>query len=260
MRRFRVIPTLLLWDGALVKTRRFADPTYLGDPINAVRMFNEKGADELVLLDISAAGTDHPLSIGRLQEIVSEAFMPVAYGGGITSLGQIDELFRAGVEKVVVNTAAVTSPQLIQGAARRFGSQAIVGSMDVRRSVLGGRRVYTHRGRRRTGLDPVTHARRLEALGIGEVLLTSIDHEGMGRGYDVELIRAVSEAIAVPVVANGGASALSDFVLAVREGRASAVAAGSLFVFHGAHRAVLINYPSDDELRSRVFSMLPAGR
>jgi cyclase len=259
MRRIRVIPTLLVKDGALVKTRRFRDPVYVGDPINAVRIFNDKGADELVLLDIGAAGTGRPMPIAQLSEIVSEAFMPVAYGGGITSVEDVERILGAGVEKVVLNSAVVHRPKVLEEAAKRFGSQAVVGSIDVRRRLLGGYRVYIHGARKRTALHPAIHARRLEDLGAGEIIITSVDHEGEMGGYDLSLVRAVAEATTVPVIANGGAATIADFVSAVREGGASAVAAGSMFVFQGRHRAVLINYPAEALLREQLFARLQGG-
>jgi len=257
VKRIRVIPALLLKGDGLVKTVRFDRPTYVGDPLNAVKIFNEKEVDELVFLDITATREGRAPSITRISEIATECFMPLGYGGGITTVDQIQEILETGVEKVVLNTSAVHDPQLVKEAARRFGSQAIVASIDVRKSWLGRYRVEVRGATEKTGYDPVHLARELERLGAGEILLNSIDREGTFSGYDVPLIRSVADAVRVPVIALGGAGKVQDFRTAVVEGGASAVAAGSLFVFHGPHRAVLINYPTQEVLRRELFE--PAG-
>lgn len=225
LRRIRVIPTLLVQNGDLVKTRRFRSPTYIGEPINAVRIFNDKGADELVLLDIGAAGTDRPMAAVRLAEITSEAFMPVAYGGGIATLAHVEALLRAGVEKVIINSAAAARPALIADAAKQFGSQSIVVAIDVVPTLLGGRRAVTHRATRDVPHAVVEHARRMVDAGAGELFVTAVAREGTFGGYDVPLLRSVADAVQVPVVACGGAASLADMSRAVREGGASAVAA-----------------------------------
>jgi cyclase len=240
----RVIPFLLLKGRGLVKTVRFKAPTYIGDPRNAVRIFNEKEVDELALLDIAATPEGRGPQFDLVREIVSEAFMPVAYGGGIRSVEDVQALFSLGVEKVVVATAAVEDPDFVARAASAFGSQSIVVCLDVKQTISGGFEVFTHGGRRATRQDPVALARRMEELGAGELVVNAIDRDGTLMGYDLELIHEVASAVRVPVIACGGAGKLEDFQLAVREGGASAVAAGSLFVFHGKHRAVLINYPA----------------
>lgn len=248
----RVIPCLLLLDKGLVKTRRFKDPVYVGDPINAVKIFNEKEVDELVFLDIGAsvAGTKPPFDV--IAGIASECFMPFSYGGGITDIDDVKRLFGLGVEKVIVNSRAAQDPGLIEQAAAIFGSQSVIVSIDVRKTMLGNYEVYTRSGRTGTGRDPVSYAKAAEAAGAGEVLLTSIDRDGTMGGYDLKLTKNVSSALSVPVIACGGAGTLAHFAEAVRDGGASAVAAGSMFVFHGRHRAVLINYPRRDELEAAL--------
>jgi imidazole glycerol-phosphate synthase subunit HisF len=236
----RVIPCLLLRDGGLVKTVRFDSPRYVGDPINAVRIFNDKEVDELVFLDIGATGREPNFEL--LADIASEAFMPFAYGGGVTSPEQAKRLFALGVEKVVLNTAAVHTPRLVSDVADIAGSSSVVGSIDVRRNSRSQYSVWISGGREDCRRDPVTWAQELERLGAGEILLSSIDQDGTQSGYDVELIHSVSTAVSIPVVAVGGAGSLRHFQEAVDHG-ASAVAAGSLFVFHGKHKAVLITYP-----------------
>lgn len=248
----RVIPCLLLRGSGLVKTRRFKDPTYLGDPINIVKIFNEKGVDELILLDITATPEGRPPNFPLLSAIAGECFVPMAYGGGIRALDTVRELLALGFEKVVVNTQAVEDPGFVSRAAELFGRQAVVVSIDVRKRLLGGYEAVTHCGTRGTRLDPVALAKRMEGYGAGEILVNSIDRDGAMAGYDVELIRRVSGAVGVPVIACGGAGGLDDLARAVHEGGASAAAAGSMFVFQGPHRAVLITFPAGEELE-RVF-------
>lgn len=245
MYRPRVIPCLLLRGNGLVKTRRFRDPVYVGDPVNAVRIFSEKEADEIVVLDIDASREGREPNYELVAEIAGEAFMPVAYGGGVRTLEQMRRLIRSGVEKVVVNSAAVESTSVLSEGAAVFGSQAIVGGVDVKRALLGGYRVVVKSGtvEAKIGLDE--HLARLVAAGAGEIFLNSIDRDGTMSGYDLALIRQVAMQVTVPVVACGGAGKIEHLSEAIREGGASAVAAGSLFVFHGKHRAVLINYPKE---------------
>jgi cyclase len=239
-----VIPCLLLSGGRLVKTVQFRDPKYVGDPINAVRIFNDKEADELVVLDIQATLAGVGPDEQTIEEMVTEAFMPVSYGGGVTSVETALRLIRLGVEKIVVNTAAARSPSLIAELADQLGSSTLVVSIDARMS--GDRRyeVMTMSGREGTGRDVIEFAQEAAELGAGEILLTSIDRDGTRLGYDLELISSVARLVDIPVIASGGAGNLQDLTAAVRRGGASAVAAGSLFVFHGPHRAVLITYPS----------------
>ncbi|MBS1949740.1 MAG: imidazole glycerol phosphate synthase subunit HisF [Bacteroidetes bacterium] len=253
MKRVRVIPALLMQDGGLVKSIRFKAHKYVGDPINAVKIFNEKGADEIVLLDRSAFKTGPDMS--RIQDIASEAFMPLGYGGGITTLEQIRTLIAGGVEKVILNTAAVTTPSLVTDGASYVGSQSIVVSLDVKKNWLGKYKVFTHNGTKDSGMDPLEFAKKMETAGAGEILLTSIDRDGTFGGYDLNLLKAVTSVLSIPVVAAGGAGSLHDFVQAVGQG-ASAVAAGSFFVFQLPHRAVLISYPAEIELKEKVFSRL----
>lgn len=255
MRRIRVIPALLVQNGGLVKSVKFRDHKYVGDPINAVKIFNEKEVDELVILDISATLEERGPNMTQIKGLASEAFMPMGYGGGITKLEEINELIAAGIEKVIINMSAFKNPGLVSEAARYVGSQSIVVSMDVRKNFWGKYKVYVRNGSKNTNLDPVQFAKQMVSEGAGELLLTSIDKDGTYSGYDLELIKIVSEAVAVPVVAMGGADQLSDFVKAVNAG-ASAVSAASMFVFQRPHRAVLISYPTQDELNKHVFALI----
>jgi cyclase len=245
----RIIPCLLVADGGLVKTTRFADPRYVGDPINTVRIFNDKQVDELVILDIRAATEGRGPDEDAIREIASEAFMPVGYGGGVHDVATATRLIQLGVEKVIVNTATIDRPVVVREIADRLGSSTIVGSIDARRRVDGSYEVVVEDGGRPTGVDVRTHAETLQRDGAGELLLTSIDRDGTMTGYDLELVRLVSESVSIPVVAVGGAGSLEDMVSAVRDGGAAAAAAGSFFVFHGRHRAVLVTYPSYERRR-----------
>ncbi len=248
MFRARVIPCLLLERGRLVKTVRFRRPQYVGDPVNAVRIFNDREVDELVVLDISAtrAGSEPPFDL--LADLASECFMPLTYGGGVNSLQQIERLFKIGLEKIAINSAAFVQPELIRQASDVFGSQSILVSMDVKQSWLRGYEVYAHGGTVGTKFDPITYARRAEEFGAGELLLTSIDRDGTMKGYDLDLVSQVASEVQIPVVACGGAGATDDLAQVIKQGGAAAAAAGSLFVFHGRYRAVLINYPSPQAL------------
>jgi len=250
--RTRVIPCLLLRNGGLVKTVKFGEAKYVGDPINAVKIFNEKEVDELVFLDITATAASRGPNFELIRDIATEAFMPFGYGGGITTIDQVASLVALGVEKVVLNTSVVERPEFIREAANLVGSSSVVVSIDVKRSLLGRYEVVTRNAGRKSGLDPIEWARRAADLGAGEVLLTSVDRDGTQKGYDLALLRQVTEAVSIPVIASGGAGSLDDFRAAVQEAGASAVAAGSLFVFHGKHRAVLITYPDYRELE-KVF-------
>lgn len=249
MYRTRVIPCLLLRNQGLVKTVKFKNPTYLGDPINVVRIFNDKEVDELVLLDITATIERRKPRVKLIAQIAGECFMPLGYGGGIRSLEDVQELLNIGIEKVVINSYAAENPSFIRKAADIAGTQSVVVSIDFKRTLGGKCEVFTHSGTKATGLNPIEFAREMEAMGAGELLLNSIDRDGTMQGYDMELITRVAQVVHIPVVACGGAGSVGDLVDAVRRGGASAAAAGSLFVFQGRHRAVLISYPSPQELK-----------
>jgi len=247
MLRYRAIPVLLLKNNGLVKTTRFKNPVYIGDPINAVNIFNEKEVDELILLDITATNEGRDLNYDRIEEIVSEAFMPIGYGGGINKLEQIEKLFKLGVEKVILNTVAHSNPDLINQAAQIFGNQSIVVAIDVKKDFFGKKKIFTHSGSRKQQIDLVKFLKKIEKSGAGEILINSIDRDGTMNGYDNDLIRQVSENVSVPVIASGGAGKIENFSEAIKAG-ASAVSAGAMFVFQGIHRAVLISYPKHEEL------------
>ena len=245
----RVIPCLLLRNQGLVKTVKFRNPKYLGDPINVVRIFNDKEVDELVLLDITATPEGREPQFDYIAMLATECFMPLCYGGGVRTVEHVKRLCSLGVEKVAVNSYAVEHPEFITAAAELVGSSSVIASIDVKRDFWGRYRVYTHGGQVATGLDPVGHAREMELRGAGEILLNAIDRDGIMKGYDLELIGEVTRSVGVPVVACGGAGTVEHLAQAVRDGGAAAAAAGSMFVFTGPHRAVLISYPEPERLR-----------
>lgn len=242
MLRHRVIPTLLLRNGGLVKTQRFANPRYVGDPLNAIRIFNEKEVDELLVLDIMASREKREPDYAVIQEFATECFMPFCYGGGITSLEQADKLFALGVEKVSLQTATASDLNLVTRIAEKYGAQAVVASIDVKSGWIGGYQLYWS-ATGATDKNWQGHLKRVVDAGAGEVVLNAVDRDGMMEGVDTKLIRMAADAINVPLVALGGVGKLEDIRDAVLAG-ASAVAAGAFFVFHGKHRAVLITYPN----------------
>jgi imidazole glycerol-phosphate synthase subunit HisF len=245
----RVIPVLLVSDGYLVKPLKFKGDKYIGDPINAVRIFNEKQVDELVICDIDASLKGTGVNYTLIEEIASEAFMPVGYGGGVTSAVEARRIVSIGIEKIVLNSVVETAPHVVTEIADALGASSTVVSVDAKRRVTGGYDTYTRRGSRRTGLTPAEAARRAQDLGAGEVIVSSIDRESTFTGYDLKLIQQVAESVSVPVIALGGAGSYSDFRPALEAG-ASAVAAGSMFVLNGKHRAVLITYPTPEEVQA----------
>lgn len=247
----RIIPCLLLDGQGLVKTVKFAAGRYLGDPINAVRIYNDSEVDELIFLDISASKHGRGPNYKYLAKITQQCFMPVCYGGGITNTDEIRRLFEIGFEKVSVNAALGISYQILAEASEIFGSQSIVGAMDVRRAESGERKVYIKNGSVQLDIGPVEHAVNMERCGAGEILINSIDNDGVCEGYDIELIRDITKAVGVPVTACGGAGTLKD-CRDVADAGASAAAAGSLFVYWGRKKAVLINYPDKEEI-GKVF-------
>jgi cyclase len=246
--RNRIIPCLLLRNNGLIKTIRFKDSVYIGDPINAVKIFNEKEVDELIFLDIDATRERRKPSLSIIKKIAEECFMPFSYGGGVETLQQIEEIIKSGAEKIVINTHAYLKKDFIKEAANRFGSSTIVVSMDIKKKLIGGYSVHLNGGRHNTGKNPVEYSKEMEDQGAGEIFINSIDRDGTMEGYDIELIKSVSEVVSIPVIACGGAGKNDDLRKAIKEGGASAAAAGSLFVFHGKRRAVLITYPSYDEI------------
>lgn len=242
MLKHRVIPLLLLSDVGLVKSTKFKNPKYVGDPINAIRIFNDKEVDELIVIDINATKNLREPNYALIEQFAGECFMPLAYGGGIQTVAQAERLFSLGVEKICIQTAALKTPEFITDLARRFGSQSIVVSIDIRKDFFGRLRVYQSATGRLLDDEYLNVICKLEKAGAGEILLNAVDRDGTLAGPDLMLIKQVSQHLDVPLIAIGGVSSLSDIKACVDVG-ASAVAAGAFFVFHGPHRAVLITYP-----------------
>ncbi|MBN1975158.1 MAG: imidazole glycerol phosphate synthase subunit HisF [Sedimentisphaerales bacterium] len=246
----RIIPCLLLHRGGLVKTMCFKKPRYVGDPINAVKIFNEKEVDELILLDIDATVENREPDYEMIEDIVSEAFMPVCYGGGIKTVDQMSRLFSLGVEKVSISSSAVKNPSLVKDASSHFGGQSVIVTLDVKKiGLLRRYSVVSHNANHNRGLDPVETAVRMEKMGAGELVINSVDEDGRMQGYDENLVKLISAVLNIPVVALGGAGSLNDLLTVVKKSGASAAAAGSLFVFKSVRRGVLINYPTQHELK-----------
>jgi imidazole glycerol-phosphate synthase subunit HisF len=248
MLRTRVIPVLLLKERGLVKGQQFKNHKYVGDPLNVVKIFNEKEVDELVFLDISATNENRGPDFDLLADIASETFMPFAYGGGVKTVKQVERLFSIGVEKAIINTAAFLDVKFVKESVVVAGSQSIVVSMDIKKSLLGSDEVYVNNGKINTKLDPVTYAKKMQDLGVGELIVNSVDREGTSKGYDIKLLETVSNAVEIPVIGLGGAGCLQDLADAKNQTNVSGLAAGDLFVFHGKHKAVLITYPKYLEL------------
>lgn len=244
----RLIPCLLLQNGGLVKTKGFSDPKYVGDPINAVRIFNEKKADELIILDIDATTHKKEPDYTLIEKLANECRMPLSYGGGIKTLQQIEKIIGLGVEKVAISSTAVANCNLVSKFSEYFGSQSIIVVIDVKKTgILQRYEVVTHNGTQKTGLDPVEFAKKMQDMGVGELLLNSADTDGGMQGYDLELVSKVRKNIHVPMTILGGAGSLEHVVSLWKTQGLIGAAAGSLFVFKGKYRAVLINYPNVEE-------------
>jgi cyclase len=252
MLQIRVIPVLLLRDESLVKTAQFKKFKYIGDPSNTVRIFNELETDEIILLDIKASLEGRSPNLKILSELVSECFMPLGYGGGITSLDQAKRIFDLGYEKVIINSHATIKPTLVEDISRHFGSQAVVAAIDIKRGLLGKSTVRTFSGKKATNKEPIAWAKELENRGAGEILLTSIDREGTWEGFDLGLLKRVSGAVSIPLIAHGGAGSVDDIGRAVGIGGASAVAVGSMVVFQKKGMGVLVNFPDKSELSAAI--------
>lgn len=245
--RPRIIPVLLYDDRDLIKTINFKERTYLGDSVNAVKIFNRKGIDELSVLDIGATKNQREPDFELLKDIASEAFMPLSCGGGITNIDQVHELLAIGYEKVVINSELIKHPDLIRKSAEAFGSQSIVASIDAK-IVNGEYRCVINDGEELINKNPIDLAKEAEKLGAGEIIINSVDRDGMMQGYDIQLVRSVVDTVKIPVTAIGGAGGIQDLKNVIEEGHAHAAAGGSMFVYYGRLKAVLITAPSEEEL------------
>ncbi|MDG1476827.1 MAG: AglZ/HisF2 family acetamidino modification protein [Vicingaceae bacterium] len=255
MRRVRVIPVLTLQNEKLVKTIQFKKPNYIGDPINAVKIFNDKEVDEIVILDISATKGKRSPNYERIEEIASKAFMPLAYGGGINHFDQIEKLFKLGIEKIIINSAIENNLNLIKQTAERYGSQSIIAAIDVKKPTLGKLSAYKNSGSSKIKTKLLSYLEKIEEAGAGEIFLTAIEKDGSFNNYDLDLINLISSNCNIPVVSCGGANSIQSFTQAINAG-ASAVAAGSLFVYSSSNKGVLINYPNQTDLQEQLFSKI----
>ena len=255
MRRVRVIPVLTLDNEKLVKTIKFKKPNYIGDPINAVKIFNEKEVDEIVILDITATKENREPNYTKIEEIASEAFMPFAYGGGITTLDQIERLFKLGIEKVVFNSSIENNFNLLTEASKIYGSQSIVASIDLKKNLFGKYQIMKNSGSKKVRDTIENYIKKIEDHGAGEIFVNSIDRDGTFDDYDYDIISLVSSLTNLPVVSCGGANSTSCFTKAIKSG-SSAVGAGSFFIYASSKKGILINYPSQEVLHDVVFSKL----
>jgi cyclase len=255
MLRPRIIPSLLIHENGLVKTVNFKDPKYVGDPINAVKIFNEKQVDELVFFDIDATVLNREPDYSLIEKLANQSRMPLCYGGGVKTVEQAQKIFSLGIEKIALSSAVIQNPSLVTQIAQRVGSQSVIVVLDIKKKLFGSYEVYTHNGKKATGINPIKFAQELEALGVGELVLNSIDQDGMMKGYDLNLIEKVVENISIPVTVLGGAGSLKDIETVIEKNGVIGVAAGSLFVFKGPYKAVLINYPNQEE-KNNLFKSL----
>lgn len=260
MLRPRIIPCLLVHEGGLVKTMRFRDPKYVGDPINAVKIFNEKEADELMVLDIDATTSGNEPNFRLIGQFAAECRMPLCYGGGIKTVEQVKKIIGLGVEKIAISSAALDNPKLITAIAAEIGSQSVVVVLDVKKTLFGKHEVCTHNGSKSTGRSPVEIAQQAENLGAGEIVINSVDHDGQMKGYDLALATKVREAIGLPMTVLGGAGSLADIEKLISTCGVVGAAAGSLFVFKGPYRAVLLSYPDQAQKEGILRSALKRGR
>jgi imidazole glycerol-phosphate synthase subunit HisF len=253
----RIIPCLLVKDKGLVKTVNFKNPKYVGDPINAVRIFNEKEVDEIIVIDIDATSQKREPDYSMIEHLAAECRMPLCYGGGITTSNQVQNIIQLGVEKVAISSAAINNPELISSSAERVGNQSVVVVLDVRKEIKGGKYiVWTHNGQKNTNQNVVDLAQKMENLGAGEIVINSIDNDGVMKGYDLNLVEEVRKSINIPLTVLGGAGSLLDIGQLLSKFGILGAAAGSLFVFKGVYKAVLISYPNRAEKLSLISNNL----
>jgi cyclase len=254
MLRPRIIPSLLIHDNGLVKTVNFKNPKYVGDPINAVKIFNEKAVDELAVFDIDATVLGKEPNYSLIERLASQSMMPLCYGGGVKTVEQAQRIFSLGIEKIALSSAVLQNPKLITEISDRVGAQSVIVVLDVKKKLLGGYEVYTHNGKKATGINPFKFVEDAQKLGAGEIVINSIDKDGMMKGYDLDLIAKVREKISLPMTVLGGAGSLEDIEKVIAQHGVIGVAAGSLFVFKGPYKAVLINYPTQLE-KNKIFKI-----
>ncbi len=254
MLRPRLIPSLLVQDNGLVKTVNFKNPKYVGDPINAVRIFNDKGVDELAIFDIDATVLGRDPNYSLIERLASQSMMPLCYGGGVKTVEQAQRIFSLGIEKIALSSAVLENPLLITEISERVGSQSVIVVLDVKKKLFGGYEIFTHNGKKATGINPLIFAERAQRLGAGEIVINSIDKDGLMNGFDLDLIDKIREKITIPMTVLGGAGSLDDIEKVIDKHGVIGVAAGSLFVFKGPYKAVLINYPTQLQ-KNKIFKI-----
>lgn len=237
----------MLQDNGLVKTVNFKNPKYVGDPINAVKIFNEKEVDELAIFDIDATAKGLEPNYNLIERIANQSRMPLCYGGGVKTIEQAQKIFGLGIEKIALSSSILQDPDLITQIADRVGAQSVIVVLDIKKKLFGGYEVFTHNGKKATGINPLDFVLKAQQLGAGEIIINSIDQDGLMKGYDMALIDKIRERISVPLTVLGGAGSLSDIEKVIQKHKIIGVAAGSLFVFKGVYKAVLINYPTKAE-------------
>lgn len=254
MLRPRIIPSLLIHENGLVKTVNFKNPKYVGDPINAVKIFNEKAVDELAVFDIDATVLGKEPNYSLIERLASQSMMPLCYGGGVKTVEQAQRIFSLGIEKIALSSSVLKNPELITEISDRVGAQSVIVVLDVKKKLLGGYEVFTHNGKKATGINPFKFVEEAQKLGAGEIVINSIDKDGVMKGYDLDLIAKVREKITLPMTVLGGAGSLDDIEKVISQHGVIGVAAGSLFVFKGPYKAVLINYPTQLE-KNKIFKI-----
>ncbi len=252
MLRPRIIPSLLVHGKGLVKTVRFKNPKYVGDPLNAVKIFNEKEVDELAVFDIDATVLGLEPDYGLIEKLANQSRMPICYGGGVKTVEQAQKIFGLGIEKIALSSSVINNPNLISKISDRVGAQSVIVVLDVKKKIFGGYEIYTHNGKKNTGINPVAFAAKAQKLGAGEIIINSIDNDGMMNGYDYKIIDSIRNQITLPLTVLGGAGSLEDIKEVVKKYNIIGVAAGSLFVFKGPYKAVLINYPSK-KIKNQIY-------
>ncbi|QFR48894.1 glycosyl amidation-associated protein WbuZ [Sulfurimonas lithotrophica] len=245
----RVIPCLLLHDGGLYKTEKFKKPRYIGDPINAIKIFNEKEVDELMFLDIDASVNNSEPNYQMIQDIASECFMPLCYGGGVKNVEQMKKIYSLGVEKISLSSHAIENLDFIKTAANIFGNQSVIVTIDVKKDFWGKKKIFTHNGKKNTKLEPIDFIKKVESMGAGEIVVNSVDHDGIMEGYDIELLKTIKNEIKVPIIALGGAGKLTHIKDVFEKANVDAVACGSMFVYQGHLKGILINYPPYQQIQ-----------
>lgn len=249
----RVIPCLLLHKGGLYKTEKFKKPTYIGDPINAIKIFNEKEVDELMFLDIDASVENKEPNYKMIEDIASECFMPLCYGGGVKTIDQMKKIYALGVEKVSISSVTISNPNLIKEAASIFGNQSVVVTIDIKKDFWGNKKVFVNNGKKNTKKNPIDFIQEVERLGAGEIVINSIDNDGLMKGYDCELLTEIKLNSNVPIIALGGAGDLNHIKEVFKTTNVDAVACGSMFVYQGPLKGVLISYPSYEKISEVIY-------